>query len=243
MKDLTTVEKEVFASVIGYDGFYEVSNLGNVRSLDRKLYRSRTKSYSNLKGRILKSGDNPSGYPTVKLCSYGTGSTKKIHRLVAEAWCIQEEGQVEVNHIDGNKNNNAASNLEWCTKSENIQHAYDTGLKVAIKGEDCVRSILNKEIVTKIRNSFDGGDSIATISLNLELTKSTIRNVVTGRSWAHLPTCTRSVDNHHLTAADVKVIRRLHATGEHTQTAIGHMFEVHQGCISSIVRGVTWTNI
>ena len=94
---------------------YEVSDEGHIRN-------------SNT-GRILKPGYNPKGYQIVSLYENGESSTKKIHRLVAEAFCDRNENDVEVNHIDGNKNHNSASNLEWCTGSHNIQHAYDSGLK------------------------------------------------------------------------------------------------------------------
>lgn len=121
---------------------YEVSNEGRVRNI--------------VTGQILKGHDNGHGYETVTLYKDGRAYTKKIHRLVAEAFLESSHDHLEVNHIDGNKTNNRIENLEWCSGSENIQHAYDTGLrqpprmkqiKVLETGEvyksmtDCARAI------------------------------------------------------------------------------------------------------
>ena len=91
---------------------YEVSNLGNVRN--KKT------------GRILKPQLNRSnGYQRVNM----HGKHKYIHRLVADTFFEGDHGNLDVNHIDGNKQNNWLSNLEWCTRKENIQHAFINGLK------------------------------------------------------------------------------------------------------------------
>lgn len=68
------------------------------------------------------------GYHQVSLYNNGVRSTKRVHRLVAEAYIPNPENKPDINHKDGNKLNNDVSNLEWCTKSENMRHAYDTGL-------------------------------------------------------------------------------------------------------------------
>lgn len=68
------------------------------------------------------------GYYKVDLYNNGDCSTKRVHRLVAEAFIPNPDNKPDINHIDGNKRNNSADNLEWVTKSENIQHAFRTGL-------------------------------------------------------------------------------------------------------------------
>ena len=78
---------------------------------------------------ILKPWVATGGYLNIALCKDGKKRTKRVHRIVAEAYCTREDGYDEVNHIDGNKQNNNASNLEWTTKSKNMLHAYQNGLQ------------------------------------------------------------------------------------------------------------------
>lgn len=118
---------ERWADIPGYEGMYQVSDLGNVRSLDRVSTHS-IRGAIKLHGKVLKGG-LCKGYPMVALCKDGKSKTHKVHRLVAAAFVPNPEGLPEVNHRDGCKSNNAARNLEWCTHSCNIRHAYAVGLK------------------------------------------------------------------------------------------------------------------
>ena len=87
--------------------------------------------FSSKSNRFLKFSYDKQGYKRVGL-SMGCYKTKtiKIHRLVAQAFIPNPENKGDVNHIDGNKSNNNLSNLEWCTRSENIKHAFDNNLKI-----------------------------------------------------------------------------------------------------------------
>ena len=102
----------------GYEGLYEVSNLGNVRSLDR--YVNHWQGGKCLKrGKLLAFGHNKGGYNLVKLCDNGREQTHKVHRLVAQAFIPNPDNLPWVNHKDENPANNAADNLEWCTARYN----------------------------------------------------------------------------------------------------------------------------
>lgn len=118
---------EEWRDVSGYEGLYQVSNLGRVRSLDR--WRKNGSGEYKQKGRILNQGDTTTGYKQIVLNKDKKRKTLKVHRLVAIAFIPNPENKPNVNHIDGNPHNNKVENLEWCTQSENVQHAYDTGLK------------------------------------------------------------------------------------------------------------------
>ena len=110
---------EEWCDIEGYEGLYQISSLGRVKSLARH-------------GRgdhILSQCINPYGYPTVSLLKEGKLSTRPVHRLVAIAFIPNQMGKPEVNHIDGNKTNAKVGNLEWITKSENAAHACKLGLR------------------------------------------------------------------------------------------------------------------
>lgn len=110
-------ESEVWKDVAEYEGFYQVSNKGNVRSVERRDSRG-----CRRRGRVLKPGYDGSGYPQVNMYQNGKLKTKKVHRLVADAFIPNPKGFLEVNHKNENKTNNELSNLEWCTREYNINH-------------------------------------------------------------------------------------------------------------------------
>lgn len=114
--------KEVWKAVVGYEGFYEVSNFGRVRNLGR---------VDNInhfhEERILKNGTRPNGYLRVHLSKNGDAKWHSVHRLVAMAFVEKKDGCDIVNHLDNNPKNNRADNLEWTDYKGNMQHATRQG--------------------------------------------------------------------------------------------------------------------
>ena len=114
---------EVWKDIPQFVGFYQVSNLGNVKSLPR----------ATTSGRLLKHYVNTkNGYCYVSLSRQGKIVSRRVHVLVANAFLGENRNGLQVNHIDGKKTNNRADNLEYCTQSENMKHAYATGLQKPI---------------------------------------------------------------------------------------------------------------
>lgn len=109
--------KEQWKEIKGFPK-YQISTLGNIKSLTKKK-----------KGGLLVPQINQKGYYSVLLYKDGKPNSKKIHRLVAETFIPNVENKEQVNHIDGNKLNNNINNLEWCTNSENQIHAYKNKLE------------------------------------------------------------------------------------------------------------------
>lgn len=117
---------EKWRPVLNYEGFYEVGNLGNVKSLSR-LTKGRWGNMKLSPGRILKPGKLKLGYLRVDLSKNGETSHKLVHRLVAEAFIKPLNGRDCINHKDSDRANNAVENLEWCTHRENTAHAISMG--------------------------------------------------------------------------------------------------------------------
>ena len=120
--DLAVKAEEEWRPVVGFEGYYEVSNLGRVKTVARRMSNrgvpEKIRSQTELKG-----------YHCVGLIKDGTHKTVKVHRIVAEAFIgSPPTPQHQVNHIDGDKGNNIVSNLEWATPQENTLHAHRTGL-------------------------------------------------------------------------------------------------------------------
>lgn len=110
-------ESEVWEDIVGYKGQYQVSDKGNVRSVDRIDSRGRKR-----KGALLKLIYDKDGYVIVNLYKNGIGAQKKVHRLVTEAFIPNPNGLPQVNHRDEVKANNNVENLEWCTSKHNNNH-------------------------------------------------------------------------------------------------------------------------
>lgn len=114
-------ESEVWKDVVGYEGFYKVSNKGNVYSVDRRGLQG----YGR-RGRILKPGYTSRGYLQVTLSKNGKTKTKTVHRLVAEAFLANPNGLTQVNHRDENKVNNNVENLKWCDSMYDMNYGTRT---------------------------------------------------------------------------------------------------------------------
>lgn len=123
---------ELWKSISGFDGYYEVSNTGRVRSVDRVVYDKNGK-HRTLKGKEMKlthtKGKDGNGYMVVNLRKFGTSEVSFVHILVATAFIPNPYGYPMVNHIDGDKTNNDISNLEWTTYGYNNLHALHNHLR------------------------------------------------------------------------------------------------------------------
>lgn len=175
--------KEVWRDVTDFEGHYQVSNLGRVRSLDRTIVDSKGVT-RNRKGRIIKLNLKPSGYVNVNLQKGSNRKYFRVHRLVAQEFIDNPNSYPEVNHINGIKDDNRAENLEWCTSSQNQKHAIELGLNVVAKGSKCSYAILDEEKVRKIILS--KGKSDRELGEIYGVSAGTIRDARIGRNWKHV---------------------------------------------------------
>jgi hypothetical protein len=154
-------------------GKYEVTSDGLVRSAKTK--------------RILKQ-NNSSGYWRVEMCHRGRAVRENtgVHRLVADAFAPNPNFYNCVNHKDGNKLNNNADNLEWCTPAHNSQHAARMGLRdySDIRGKRSGRALLTNQQVRDLREMRAGGSSIDMLAHLSGLTRSGLFQLLSGRTYA-----------------------------------------------------------
>lgn len=145
---------EIWKDVKGYNGLYQVSNYGNIKSLSRIIVRSNG-NYSS-KEKLLEPQIIKNGYLVVRLKKNGNRSTKLINRLVAESFIPNPEDKLEVNHKDLNKLNNHVDNLEWSTRSENMKHAYKNGVVDINKAIDKLKTVTKNDVVEIRKRKLNG---------------------------------------------------------------------------------------
>ena len=149
------MKEEIWKDIEGYEGHYQVSNLGRVRSLGKYRKNFLTGGYSYHKGKILKNILNRKGYYYITLYKNGKAIKKTIHRLVATAFIANTKNKPQVNHINGIKTDNRVENLEWCDSRENRIHAFKIGLQKS--GEERKTAKLTQKQADEIRKEYTSG--------------------------------------------------------------------------------------
>lgn len=174
--------EEVWKDVNGYEGFYQVSNYGRIKSVDRTV-ASRGNYINNIKGKILKTFTIYSGYVYACLSKNGSSISKRVHRLMAEAFLEKKEGCDIVNHKDENPTNNfifvrddgsvdeEKSNLEWCNQKYNINYG-TRNKRVSEKqrilyGKRVIQYSLDGVEIARYRSVKDAEESTGVISANI----------------------------------------------------------------------------
>jgi hypothetical protein len=169
---------EKFKKLKGYEGCYEISNLGRVKSLKRK----------GVPKDIFKSTcTNPNhGYIDIQLRLNNKVSTKKLHRLVAQTFLKNPLDLPVVNHKDGNKINNVLDNLEWCTHKENILHAHKMGLTNMCRGNNHHNIKIKVEDLCKVFNMKKEGFKNYEIAKIFDVNPATISKILKGKRQTNL---------------------------------------------------------
>lgn len=172
--------EEIWKKVIGFEESYEVNNFGNVRSFDRLIKcKKKTEYFLFFKGYPIKQKLSFFKYLCVSLKKNQKHSIKVVHRLVAEAFLENPDNKNQVNHIDGNKENNCVSNLEWVTSSENCIHSNKIlGRKGIILTEIEVRDIKFNPIYDSMMNK--------DIAAKFNVHPNTISGIRNGHKWKHV---------------------------------------------------------
>lgn len=214
--------------VPGVGGYreYEISNTGLIRSI---LIKNGITEY-----RILKPQISWNGRLRIHLLKECKNKHLSIHRLVAEAFLPNPLNKPQINHIDGNPLNNNVSNLEWCTASENLFHAFRSGLKKPTSGGINGMRVLNDEQVLEIFNSDKKQKELCE---KFNVSTSAISLIKTGRNWSHLTK--KNYNRRYLTDEEVLKIRSLNIP----QKEIAKLFNISPNNISTIKSGKTFKHL
>lgn len=178
---------EIWKKIKELDGFYEISNLGRVKSMPRIINSSIQKcGFRISKEKIKPSQDNGKGYKQLYAQVKNKRKLFYIHRLVALAFIPNPENKPEVNHINGIKHDNRVENLEWVTNKENKIHAVKNNL--IAQGEKYTASKLTDKDVLAIRRLYRMNPKFhkSNIAKKLGVRDTTIHNIITNKRWKHL---------------------------------------------------------
>lgn len=170
------MQTEKWLPIKGYEGIYEVSSFGRVKSLVRKW---------RVREIIRKPVLQTRGYLQVELKKEDNTKVYKVHRLVAQAFLSNVENKKQVNHIDGIKTNNRFENLEWTTQSENMKHASVLGL-MARWGNHHKAKLTEKDVI-KIRSVYANGSFFQReLAEKYKVSLPTINLIINNKRWKNL---------------------------------------------------------
>lgn len=182
-----TTESEVWKPVVGYEGIYEVSSEGRIRSLHRQVRHGASGASRVCVGIRTMSPANKRGYSVVSLSKNNKATTLTVHRIVATAFLErrQGDGPFEVNHKNGIKSDNRVGNLEWCTRSENQRHK-KTIYPDMNRGEKSPNATFTDADIRAIRADRAGGMMVKDIAKKYGRSFGTIDNIVYHKTWSHV---------------------------------------------------------
>lgn len=164
---------------------YSISSYGNVRSNKRVTKRSNGWPFP-VRERILKPAIDSNGYQRVGLMINKKLVTRKIHRLVANAFCFKSKDKNEVNHISGIKTDNTPINLEWTDRSSNVKHAFRLGLAKPLRGSSNPTAKIDEMTALTIKTLIKSGWVLTKIAKNYSVSIHIVKDISRKKTWSHV---------------------------------------------------------
>lgn len=242
---------EIWKPIAGYEGIYEVSNLGRIKSLSRP---TTNKIQPFVSERILKTRIGKTGYEIVGLSKDGGQKTCKVHRLVASAFCDNPLNKPHINHKNGIKTDNNSYNLEWVTASENAMHAISLGLFQPSTGESSKAAKITAKQANYIREQILKDIPLNEISASTNIPLNIVSSIRLGKTWvtASAPEIVQKCREYkkprnlyhsikHSEAFVLSIINRLLAN--ESVSSIARDLNLQRGYVSMINNGKTRTEV
>lgn len=173
---------EIWKDIINFEGLYQISNLGNVKSLPKKVKKKY--GFRNTKEKLLKKVNHSAGYYIVGLKKNKRDYKFFIHRLLAIHYIDNPNNFLCINHIDGDKQNNNLNNLEWCTKQENNKHAFKNNLINNTGINNGMSKLTEKDVLFIRENKYNFLQKELAIMFNV--TKNYICGIINYRNRKYL---------------------------------------------------------
>ena len=247
-------KSEEWSAIAGYEGVYEVSNFGRVRSLDRQIVKQNGETQF-LSGKLLKLYSDRDDYLEVYLSQNSRVQSEAVHHLVARNFLPSPPGKVGselncycLNHIDGNKHNNSSNNLEWITNAENLQHAVDCGL-FNTSGMQTNSKLTEAQVLEIWQLLKEKRFSDRQIALCFDVSTKTVQKIKYGKAWRKVTgyniTSQRKVRRYcsKLTVEQVREIKVLLRGRKLSLREIAELYDVSKWTIRDIKRGHSWRDI
>ncbi len=238
--------KEEWRDIKDFEGWYQVSNLGRVRSVDR-IIESKNGRKRFCKGKILKPFPNKDGYLNFHLHKNDINKTLLAHRLVAQAFIPNDdiENKKEINHVNAIKFDNRVSNLSWCNRSENMYHASKMNLISDRKGEKNSNAKLSKKQVMNIRKEYKPHNQkygVVALAKKYSVSSSTIQRIL--RNESHFDKKFNKLSG-RFTAEQIKQIRNEYKfrDAQKNYIELSKRYGVSINAIFNIIHRKTYKNI
>lgn len=244
---------EEWRPIPGWEGLYEASSLGRIKSLARSVlmtHRGRN-FYVEYPGKLLTNRPSKNGYVAVSLSRDGRSFVRHAHRLVCEAFNGAPPEGLDCAHLNGVRNDNRAANLIWATRKENSGHRWLHGTMLV--GEGVASSKLTSRDVAEIRERAGRGEKMIDIAAAFGINKATVSTIVAGRVWRSVPMIApkppkrpgnwgQEHSHAKLTPESVRAIRAKRAAGVGIDALMAE-FGVSRGAVKDVVQRRTWRHL